>query len=274
MIKVPTLVSVIIPSYNQGKYLEQTILSVINQDYPNVEIIVMDGGSTDNSLVIIKKYAKQLSYWISKPDNGQADAVATGFEKAKGKLITYLCSDDLIMPNAIKRVVDAWDGNRFAVLYGDYVFIDDKGKIQEYFKSFPFISWVWRYLNPLMCEPGTFYTRYLYTHVGGINRSLHYAFDLDLFMKFLFSNANFIRLKDTLGAFRKHQEQKGRISSWTKIGRDEEKYIAQLYYNQREIRIIRMIAKSVYYFIQTISGSYLYSLFFRITHHKRIKRYR
>ena len=274
MTKDQVSVSVIIPSYNQGKYLEQTLLSVIQQNYSNIEIIVLDGGSTDESVEIIRKYEKYLYYWHSVPDNGQADAVATGFEKSNGQLITYLCSDDLLMPNAIQNVLKAWDGRRLAVIYGNYIFIDENAIEQERFKSFPFIRWVWKYLNPLLCEPGTFYTKDLYTHVGGVDRSLQYAFDFDLFMKFLFNNASFIRLKDTLGAFRKHGEQKGRINSWTKIGRDEEKSIAQVYYNQRKSRIIRITAKSIYYFIQIFSLSYFYSLFFRVTHHNRIKRYR
>jgi glycosyltransferase involved in cell wall biosynthesis len=99
--KIAPLVSIITPSYNQGAFLEETIQSVLKQDYLNIEYIIIDGGSTDNSLEIIHKYKDQLAYWVSEKDGGQTHAIMKGFNKAQGKYITWLCSDDVMEPSMI-----------------------------------------------------------------------------------------------------------------------------------------------------------------------------
>jgi glycosyltransferase involved in cell wall biosynthesis len=113
-------VSVITPSYNQGKYLEQTIQSVLNQTYSNIEYLVVDGGSTDNSIDIIKKYEKNIAYWISKPDNGQADAVNKGFKRANGDLVCWVNSDDILYPDYVDNRVQQFKEHTNAdMIYGD-----------------------------------------------------------------------------------------------------------------------------------------------------------
>lgn len=117
-------VSIITPSYNQGKYLEQTIQSVINQTYSNIEYLIIDGGSTDNSPDIIKKYEKQIIYWISEPDNGQADAINKGFQLAKGELVCWINSDDILYPDfVVNRVHQFKEFPNADMIYGDI----DKG---------------------------------------------------------------------------------------------------------------------------------------------------
>jgi glycosyltransferase involved in cell wall biosynthesis len=122
-------ISVVIPSYNQGKFLESTILSVINQNYPSLELFLIDGGSTDNSVEIIKKYEKHFNYWVSEKDNGQSDAINKGFKLATGDIITWLCSDDLYTDNSLNKVNEVFleADNNVAVIHGNSeIFRDDK----------------------------------------------------------------------------------------------------------------------------------------------------
>lgn len=131
-------ISIVTPSYNQAQFLEETILSVLKQDYPNLEYIIMDGGSTDGSVDIIRKYEDKLAYWVSKPDKGQADAIYRGFEKSTGEILGWINSDDYYLPgafNAVGRFFQLKPTTKFLV--GNVLIVDSKGKFIYHKYNFP-----------------------------------------------------------------------------------------------------------------------------------------
>ncbi len=124
------LVSIITPSYNQGRFLLETIQSVLSQDYPNLEYIIVDGGSTDGSLEIIQHYASQLTWWVSEPDQGQTDAINKGFAHAKGEILAWINSDDTYLPGAVSEAVTFLIAHpEAALVYADANLIDEQGSI-------------------------------------------------------------------------------------------------------------------------------------------------
>jgi glycosyltransferase involved in cell wall biosynthesis len=127
MAKTP-LVSIVTPSYNQAAFLEQTMLSVLNQDHPGIEYLVVDGGSDDGSVETIQKYSKQLAWWVSEKDRGQADAINKGLKRAKGEIIAWLNSDDVYLPGTVRKAVETMTANpRAAMVHGDVLAIDAAG---------------------------------------------------------------------------------------------------------------------------------------------------
>jgi glycosyltransferase involved in cell wall biosynthesis len=200
-------VTIVTPSYNQAEFLEKTILSVINQDYPNLEYIIMDGGSTDNSVDIIKKYEDKIDYWVSEKDNGQSDAINKGFAIAKGQIFNWLNSDDLLLPGAITIAVNYMMENPdIQMVYGDRVIIAEDGRIiraieqPRYLKRF-------RSLNTRIPQETTFFTKELWESVNGLNEELHLVMDTDLWQKFE-QKTDFIHIPFLLGAYREHSASK------------------------------------------------------------------
>ena len=125
-------ISIITPSYNQGQYLEETIRSVRDQPYPNLEYIIMDGGSTDNSVEIIKKYESRLAHWESRPDDGQADAINKGFNMATGDILGWLNSDDYYKPGALTEVAEYFDADDLKIVFGECALYHEKsGKVKS-----------------------------------------------------------------------------------------------------------------------------------------------
>lgn len=204
------IISIVTPSLNQGKFLESTILSVVKQDYPNIEYMVCDGGSTDGSVDIIHKYEDKLAYWVSKKDYGQSNAINKGWKIARGKIFAYLNSDDLLEPGALRVVADAFNSNPNAgVVYGDCYYIDKfSQKIgigrgsQTDFK---------RLLRdgqgPFITQPASFYRSSLLRQVGLLDESLHLSMDYDLLLR-LAQVSEIVYLPCILASFRIHTSSK------------------------------------------------------------------
>ncbi len=176
------LVSIITPSYNQADFLEYTIQSVLKQDYLNLEYGIVDGGSADGSLDILKKYDPHLSWWISEPDQGQAQAINKGIARTSGNIIAWINSDDIYLPNAIKQAVKAIEEHEVDLVFGDAVTIDEAGyPLNELMFSDWDLSDLLRFR--VICQPAVFMKREVWEEVQGLNSDLHYMLDHQLWIK-------------------------------------------------------------------------------------------
>jgi len=172
-------ISIVTPSYNQGPYIEETIRSVLLQRYPNLEYIIIDGGSTDNSIEIIKKYEPWITYWASERDHGQSHAINKGLKKSRGDIVAYLNSDDIYLPGTIQKVARYFDKHDSVdIVYGDCRIIDEKSKMIAQWCSRVFDLFSELCLN-FIYQPTSFIRRRVIRKVGYFDENLHYTMDVD-----------------------------------------------------------------------------------------------
>lgn len=178
------LVSIITPSFNQGNFIRETIESVLSQSYDNIEYIVIDGGSTDNTLDILSQYEGKLTY-ISEPDKGQSDAINKGFRMAKGEIFAWLNSDDVYEPGAVQKAVELFTANPdVALVYGNGYIIDEKSnKVKAFEYTHDFSLWELIYVWDYIMQPATFFKAYSLKEVGYLNETLHWTMDWELWIK-------------------------------------------------------------------------------------------
>ena len=212
-------ISVVTPSFNQAAYLEETIRSVLLQGYPNLEYIILDGGSQDGSVDIIRKYEKWISFWVSEPDQGQANAINKGFQRSTGDILTWLNSDDMLLPYTLSHVAGAYTQNPAAILLGDLITFSpadnfsysvpqhniNLSNLVAYWRK----GWSWT-------QPGTFIPRLVWEQVGPLDESLRYVFDRDWMCKALAAEMLVYYLHQPAAAFRLHAKSKsmGEATQW------------------------------------------------------------
>ncbi len=211
------LLSVVIPSLNQGEFIEQSILSVLGQRIPGVELIVIDGGSTDGSLEVIRKYESDLAYWVSERDGGQANAVNKGLRRARGRILAWLNSDDFYLPGALGRVIARFAslGER-ALLYGTCLQFVESGSVAWSTRVEPFDVARLRH-HDYIVQPASFWTRALWDEVGALDESLTYTFDWDWFIRAA-ARCSFTPTFDRLACYRIHEGHKTGTGSAARFG--------------------------------------------------------
>lgn len=202
------LVSIITPSYNQARFLEETMLSVLEQDYPNIEYIVIDGGSTDGSLEIIHKYADRLAYWQSRKDKGQTDAINQGFARARGEILAWLNSDDILYPGAVSAAVRQLQINPdIGMVYGNCDWINAEGKVIGKFPAAQTDLIKLRRGHVHIPQQTAFFWAALWREVGPLDESFYFAMDYDLWTR-LAAQAPLLYVPELWAAFRLHEGAK------------------------------------------------------------------
>lgn len=204
-------ISIVTPSYNQGHFIEETIRSVLLQGYPNLEYIIIDGGSTDTSVEIIKKYSRWLSYWVTEKDCGQADAINKGFARATGDIFAYLNSDDLLTSATLKKVAEAFDGgldNALIVAFSGIEFGLNRSPLLCLADPDPKLA-EWLSSAQSLFQPSTFWTRILHERLGEFRTSLGFCFDKEFFLRGVFEQGEFKAIPEWVASqFRHHNESK------------------------------------------------------------------
>ena len=212
------LVSIITPSYNQSQYLEQTLRSVLGQDYPSIEYIVIDGVSTDGSVEVIKKYEDRLAFWVSEKDSGQAEAINKGLTRATGDIVAWLNSDDFYFPGAISSAVRVFEANpKAGLVYGDTVAVDENGEAIHFPK---YAQWDLEDLLTfnIIGQPAVFMRREILLKAGFLDLSFHYLLDHHLWIR-MAAHAPVIYVPERWAAGRFHESAKN-VAQAAKFGEE------------------------------------------------------
>lgn len=201
-------ITLVVPSYNQGLYLASSLQSIVDQRYPNLELFVMDGGSSDDSIEIIKTFGRHIAFWRSKPDGGQAAALAEAFTMGTGDLFGWLNSDDLLLPSSLEIYAHAYSNDPSRGVYiGDCLIIDKSGHINNVSTPRHVTYNTMLFGRFGLCQPASMFTRRAYVDAGGIVDHYKFSFDLDLYLKLL-ARYKAVCLSAVTACFRIHPASK------------------------------------------------------------------
>lgn len=252
-------ITVVTPSFNQAQFIEETITSVIDQDYPNLEYFIVDGGSTDGTLDIIHRYVDHIDWWVSEKDEGQSEAIGKGFARATGHLIAWLNSDDVYFPGALRRVGEAYRRDPNGTLYIGSMAVGapNNGPIDRCTTPPPSWGWLPRAGQVLVLQQSSFFNRERYNKIGGINRDIYIRMDGDLVYRLLNDDRRVVVVDGMVGFIRWHAATKSSSS----VGRDRYAEENQLFFTQIGLPTWQRKAMAgLFRFNRLISGAYLGSL--------------
>ena len=252
------LVSIVTPSLNQGRFIEETILSVKNQTYPHIEHIVVDGSSTDETLGILRKYSDSIT-WISEPDEGQSDAINKGWRMCNGQILAYLNADDTYMPSSVQTAVEFFTRNPdVSMVYGDCNLIDEQGRMTGKYPTREF------HLQRILCalcpipQPAVFFRKVLLDEVGYLDTRLHMAMDLDLWirigMKFVVQH-----IPEVLASFRLYPGTKS-LSEKYRFSLDRLTILDKVYSDLKLPREVKSLRRRAYSYAHFEAGLAYYQL--------------
>ncbi len=216
------LVSIVTPSLNQAEFIEETILSVLGQDYPNLEYLVVDGGSGDGTVDVLRRHEGRLLRWTSGPDDGQSDAINRGFAATSGEIIAWLNADDRYMPGAVTAAVEAFaEDPALDLVYGQAVFIDRAGRSLDSVRHGDEWS-IGNLINRtnFVQQPAAFFRRTAFEAVGGLDVDLHYVMDYDLWIR-LGSRGGVRYLPEVMAEVRMYAETKTQSGGLPRLGEME-----------------------------------------------------
>lgn len=201
--------SVVIANYNQGKYISKAIESILQQDFKDIELIIVDGGSTDESVRVIEEYEEQVSWWVSEKDSGQSDAFNKGFNQAKGKFLFWLNADDFLIKGSLSKVAKLIEKYPNATwISANTIFFKEDESIYKCTNGPSWNKYLVKNANINIYGPSSFFTKDIFEKVGGFKEDLHYCMDTDLWHRFVNLGERYIKLHDYVWGFRLHEESK------------------------------------------------------------------